>query len=410
MLADLAALRPNMGVVRALQYGLAIFTLTALIGIANATQVFGALSRDTILAHVHSGTLGWITMGTFGLALWAYGGGWSATAVRNVTITGIATLAYVLAFWNGNLPARAVFGAIELAVIVGWWWWVFGQVRAVGYGSLDNPRLAIFLALSTLVIGSSIGVLAQILFATGNMPQQGPGNPDIIGAHATAQVSGYLVLTAIAIGEWRLRADRGARSLGGQVQAYLLFVAGLAFAVGALFSVQPLLIFTSLFQVIAIIIFAIRVGPSVLGAAWSAAGAGRHFAIAAPFLVLNIILLVVLIQQFIGANGDFTKINFGLLIAGDHTIFIGVMTNILFGTALVLSADRRTWPWADHVVFWGLNAGLLAFVGVLIFGGTESGLIKFSAPVMGLSALLGIATLSLRLQWSASVAPVPAAA
>ncbi len=74
MLADLSTLRPNAGVVRALQYSLVIFTLTALIGLANATKVFGELSRDTILTHVHSGTLGFITMGAFGMMLWAFAG------------------------------------------------------------------------------------------------------------------------------------------------------------------------------------------------------------------------------------------------------------------------------------------------------------------------------------------------
>ena len=66
----------------AFQYGLAIFTLTALLGLANATQLFGALDRNTLLTHLHSGTLGWITMGVIGLTIWLFGAQGKTMAVR----------------------------------------------------------------------------------------------------------------------------------------------------------------------------------------------------------------------------------------------------------------------------------------------------------------------------------------
>jgi hypothetical protein len=91
-------------------------------------------------------------------------------------------------------------------------------------------------------------------------------------------------------------------------------------------------------------------------------------------------------------------------------MFVGLMTNVLFGAILVGAvADRpRVWPWADHVVFWGLNLGVAGFVAVLLIVGSGEGAkpfthpVSFIAPIMGLSALLGIATFSMRL----SSAPV----
>lgn len=410
MLADLATLQANTAVRRALQYALAIYTLTALIGLANALKVFGTLSRDTLLTHVHSGTLGFITLGAFGLALWAFGGGTTAAARRNVLITALATTAYVLAFWSGNLPARAVFGTIQLAVIFAWWWWVLGQVRAVGFGRLDNPRLAIFLALTTLVIGSTVGVIVQVLLATGQaLPQPGKG-ADLIGAHVTAQVSGYLVLFAVGVSEWWLRVDRGARSRGGVVQAYLLFGAGLAFAIGALFGIQPLLIITNLFALIALVIFLVRVGGPTLRAPWGSAGDMRHVALAPVFLIVNFVLLVTLIGQFVAAQGDFTKVSQGLVVAYDHSMFIGVMTNLLFGVAMLVAGEQRLWPWADHAVFWMLNVGVIAFLGVLLFGGYDSDLVRVSAPVMGLGVLLGIVAFSMRLGAVPATEAMPARA
>src|SRR5437879_13419350 len=94
--------------IRAFQYALGILTLTAIIGLFNATKVIGDVDRNTLLTHLHSGTLGWITMGVFGLALALFARG--GVAGPNILLTALATAAYVLAFWSGNFVARAVFG------------------------------------------------------------------------------------------------------------------------------------------------------------------------------------------------------------------------------------------------------------------------------------------------------------
>src|SRR4029077_10882406 len=147
----------DRAVYRAFQIGLGIFSLTALLGLANATRIFGALSTDTLLTHLHSGTLGWITMGVIGVAIWMFAGT-GATLSRNVLLSGLATAAYVLAFWSGNFPARALFGSLELLVILYWWWWVVAQARREGFGRIDVPKQSVVLGLTTLVIGSAIGV------------------------------------------------------------------------------------------------------------------------------------------------------------------------------------------------------------------------------------------------------------
>src|SRR5436189_5953352 len=121
----------DRAVYRAFQFGLGIFALTALLGLANATRIFGALSQDTLLTHLHSGTLGWITMGVIGVTIWIFGG-----ADRNmvVRLSALSTAAYVLAFWSGNLYARATFGVTELLVIIYWWWFAVSSSRAEGFG------------------------------------------------------------------------------------------------------------------------------------------------------------------------------------------------------------------------------------------------------------------------------------
>jgi hypothetical protein len=400
-------MRARAEVGQAFQYGLIIFTLTALLGLANATQLFGALDRNTLLTHLHSGTLGWITMGVIGIAIWIFAREREDLGAP-VMLSALTTAAYVMAFWSGVFILRGVFGLAELAVIVYWWWFVYTRARAQGgIGRLDIPKLSVLLGLTTLVIGSTLGVIVQVLLATGNSI---PTNTDLVGGHASAQTGGYLVLVAAGFAEWQLTGG-GKRGMLGLAQVYLLFVGGLLLSASLLLGAvlgpqlaQALPGVATLLTLVGIVIVAVRVGRAAIAAPWMATTGTRHIAVAVGFLVLAVILQAILVQQFIAAQGDVTQVSMGLLHALDHSYFIGVMTNILFGAILVTSADRpRLWPWADHVIFWGLNLGAASFIAVLLIVGSGEGAkpfthpVSFVAPIMGLSALLGIATYLMRL-------------
>ena len=403
---------------RAFQYGLFIFTLTALLGLANATQLFGALDRNTLLTHLHSGTLGWITMGVIGLSIWIFGGSGAGLA-RNVMLSAIATAAYVLAFWSGNFQARAIFGTIELLVILYWWWFAVSRGLAEGFGRLDIPKLSVIFGLTTLVIGSTVGVTVQIILGTGN---QLPTTTDLVGAHAAAQVGGYLILVAAGVIEWQLTGG-GKRTVAGLVQVALLFVGGLILSVSQLIASQlpaqaqqALPGIATLLTLAGAIVVVFRVGRAAVGVSWTE-GAKRHIAVATGYLLLGVVLFGLLVQQFIAAQGDPSKVSIGLLHSVDHVYFVGLMTNIIFGAILVASADRpRVWPWADNVIFWGLNLGIASFVAVLLTQGSGEGAkpfasyVAYTAPIMGLSALLGIVTFSMRLMASPQMMRAPAPA
>src|SRR5258708_478696 len=130
----------DRAVYRAFQFGLGIFGLTALLGLANATRIFGALSQDTLLTHLHSGTLGWITMGVFGVTIWLFTGS-GASLSRNVLWSGIVTAAYVLAFWSGNFTARSITGRLDLLGLLYWWWWALIQALRAGLGRETSRRV-----------------------------------------------------------------------------------------------------------------------------------------------------------------------------------------------------------------------------------------------------------------------------
>jgi hypothetical protein len=281
-------------------------------------------------------------------------------------------------------------------------------VRAQGgIGRLDISKLSVLLGLTILVIGSTLGVIVQVLLATGNAL---PTNADLVGGHASAQVGGYLVLVAAGFAEWQLTGS-AKRTMLGLAQAYLLFGGGLLLSVSVLLAsalgpelAQALPGVATLLTLVGIVIVVVRVGRAALAAPWMATTGTRHIAIAIAFLVVGVILQAILVQQLIAAQGDFTQVSAGLVHAYDHAFFVGLMTNAIFGAILVTSADRpRLWPWADHVIFWGLNIGAAAFIAVLIIAGTGEGAkpfthpVSFVAPIMGLSALLGVATYLMRL-------------
>jgi hypothetical protein len=338
-------------------------------------------------------------MGVIGIAIWIFAGTGAALG-RAVLVSALVTAAYVLAFWSGNFLARAVFGVLELAVILYWWWFSVARAMDQGFGRLATPQLAVVFGLTTLVIGSILGVLVQVLLASG---QTLSPTPDYIGAHASAQVGGYLVLVSAGFIEWQFSSG-GKRTAAGLVQVALLFLGGLVLSLSLLIGNQALPAIATLLTLAGIVVVVVRLGRAALSARWLAPTGDRHIAIAVPFLVAGVVLQAILVQQFIAAQGDFTRVSIGLVRAYDHVMFVGLMTNVLFGAILMSSAGGpRLWPWADDVVFWGLNIGVAAFAVVLLVAGSGAGKapfthpVAFVAPVMGLSVLLGIVTFTMRL-------------
>lgn len=386
-----------------LQTGLLVFIVTPTIGIINGTKVFGTLSRDVLLTHVHSGTLGWITLGAMAMVLWLFGPAVPADKDRNTRVLAVLSAVtipcYVAAFFSGNLAARAITGSALLLVIVLWAVFAIGAASGIGWRRLSVAQLAAVLSLVSLVVGSTLGVLIQIQLATGTKIFQN----DAVGAHATAQVSGYLVLMSVGLIDWRVLGDRSRRTVAANVMIGALFLGGLFTAGGLLLGLIPLAGLATPLEIIAVVIFLIRVAPSALRTPWMA-GSARFFAIAVPFLVTNILLTVYLIITVVSSGKPFDQIEipFGLIIALDHAIFVGTMTNVLFGVLSQATSDRASvWAWADQIVFWLLNLGVAVFIVVLITGATD--LERFTAPVMGLAVLLGIATFTLRLRAGPSV-------
>jgi hypothetical protein len=169
-------------------------------------------------------------------------------------------------------------------------------------------------------------------------------------------------------------------------------------AVGVLLNIQPLLGSFIPLDIIALVIFLVRVGPKMLGIRWTEPGSDRHYGIAVPWVVLNLVLIISVVVTAI--SHGFDKVNFNVLIAADHAMFLGVMTNVAFGLMHdVTLKQREILPWAENVTFWLMNLALIGFIASLLGGAQWAE--KLFVPFQGLAILVGIVAFSWRLSITA---------
>ena len=369
---------------------MAVFLVTIGIGIVNGLDLY-TFNRDELLTHVHSGTLGWITLSLVAASAWFAGG-----IDRRLAIAlGVTIPVYVAAFYLAIPWLRAAVGGVLLVEIVWLVVWAWGLYRV----RRSLPSLAIAMGFTTFTYGAIIGVLRQVQLANG--PTFFPGSADLVGAHASAMVFSYLILVAMGLIEWRVRDTTGLPR-GGVVQLVALFAGGAVLSITLLFlsgdALQAAGGIDLLVDIVAVGLFVVRVLPKALRTDWRSGG-GRHIAASALFVPVAMAIFLYVVFKFIGdpkLATDPTPVA-GVLTASDHAAFIGVVTNLVLGLLNTLAADRRSrWPWADQIAFWGTNIGLAIFLVGLV--ATSSTIKEIGAPLMGVCLLVGLATLAMRLR------------
>ena len=375
---------PARAVVPLLAAAMAIFVFTVTIGILNGTDVV-EFGHGTILAHVHSGTLGWITLSIFAATAWIFGADRLPRLLRDGSI--VAVVAYVVAFWADLVDLRPVAGTLMLAAMVWFAAWTFG-VRAGQ--TLTVPKLSMLLAQVNLVIGGVLGVVLGLMLSGVIDLSEG-----MQGAHPAMMVVGYLILAGVAIDE-QLVGGPGTEGLtrGGRWQAWLFFSAGIFLAIGILFEIMPLLGLNLLFEVIGVGIVLTRHRSRLASVGWGEPSPARFGAASILFLVPALGILGYVIVRY---SEDIDQTPVRLLLALDHATFIGILTNAIFGMLFVAAASRReVWAWADQVVFWAINLGVTGFVIGLLADTAE--IKRIATPIMGAGILLGLLVVAMRLR------------
>jgi hypothetical protein len=371
-----------------------IFLITVVIGIVNGLDLV-EFGRNTLLTHVHAGTLGWITLAVFGAGMWLFSekrhldADQVARAARLAYWSVGAIAAYVITFFLTTGPLRPAAGSVALIMITAFFAWVLGQVGRV---PLTVARLAMLGALASLVIGGVLGVFLGLEIAglTNFLP------PGAFQAHPAAMVIGYLILAGMAISEWWLmpREILASQSRTGVAQVACMFLGGMSLMVGALLDVFLLIALNLPLEVAGVVIFLIRLRRAGARVEWSRPGATRFFGLSVAFLVLNVALIAYVIANY---ADDISATPTWLIFALDHSMFIGVMTNALFGLVYVASSQRRAVAaWADEVVSWGVNVGLVGFVIGLML--QEPAVKRLFSAIMGIGILTAIALYVARMQ------------
>ncbi len=377
-----------------LQVAMIVFVWTVVIGILNGTDMVD-FSRKTVLSHVHAGTLGWITMCVFAGSLWLFGAGATDAAVkyaRVLTGAAIVTLpafafTFSLTFGNG----RAIMGTVALATIVGFFAWV--AVRARGM-ELSVTHLGFLAAVATSVAGGTIGVLLATRIATGRevVPT---GAAD---AHPGTMVIGFLIPVGMALAEWGFGwPTLKAATRLGKWQIGLPFAGGLILMIGLLFDIMPLAPIAALVELAGVVVFVKRMWPNLRAVSWLKSSTPRFAAAAGIAIVANIIFINYLVARY---EGDFDKVPVRHLLALDHTMFVGVLTNAIFGLLLGVTEKDGRGRAVIEAAFYGMNVGLVGFVVSLLADATW--LERIATPLMGVSILAALAVFTLRLRTATS--------
>ena len=174
--------------------------------------------------------------------------------------------------------------------------------------------------------------------------------------------------------------------------------------IGLLADVDPLPPLAALIELVGVVIFVIRLAPDVRRVSWTTRGPGRYAAAAGMAIVGNIVF----INYLAAANeGDFDLVAEHQLLALDHMMFIGVLTNAIFAMLALATLTDVRWPRVDDFVFWGMNLGLVGFFVSLLAESTA--LEQIATPLMGVAITVGLVEHTLRLGTHATVGVTAAA-
>jgi len=379
---------------------LVLFVTTIVTGILNGIDVYSP-DRDVLMGHVHAGTLGWITLALTGATLLVFTDGRAVPAAEIVqarwlakAMTG-AVFLLVAAFYAGDaIPGehftRPITGTILLAVVVWFLAWIVRFQRDV---ARTVARLGLQLAFASMLIGTVFGIVLGITTSGRVVPGLSATTTDAISqAHPASMVIGFLLLAACAMIEWLLGDPPIGESPSGVFQMWMLFVAGILVNIAFVLRVEDALIPPANAAMIAGVVMLIaRRRHDLEPSAWRGAGTGWFPRIGMIFLIGYVALLTIIVIRFASGSIDIDTLSpqdRGLVIALDHTMFIGVMTNTLFG-ALAATLHGRAVGMVDRILLWGGALGTAGFVAGLIL--VEALPKRIFTPIMGLALLLGVA-------------------
>lgn len=363
----------------------------------------GALPRWQLLVHLHSGTLGWLTLSVFGATVWLFAAGRSVSdrfvdRVRWLALAMVLTFlgliaSFGLAFSQGGefFALLAVFAPLAALTIWATAAFFLQHLRTLPTVTTAHASTAAgFLVLA-------IGVTFAVAVALG---RAGVATvPDVALTGHVFGILGYEVLVTTGIVEWLVRRGEGDRwGRAGRTQVglgvligcwvplvVLLLIAGVPEGPLSLLLLVGILVLLVLFG----LIFFGRIGVRALRTSPLTAGPDAWLFFATLWFAVGVLSFP--LRFLLGDPAWWMTVN-------THVAFVGIVSNLLFG---VISARTRTDDaeptWAQPAAMWLMNGGLVVFIATFIATGERHG-----ALVMGVGVLLALGWSFLSLRRSGS--------
>ncbi len=365
-----------------LQGGMLLFIYTVVIGILNGLDLV-EFEKGYRLAHLHVGTLAWITGAVFAgaLVLYTSGGNRSRLISWFAVATPLVAAGYNIAFLTTTNITRPIMGTLMLVLLLGFAVWGVQRARST---EMSVPHLGLLAGLLTSILGGLFGVLLGLRIS----------NPDIgitesTGmAHPAAMIVGFLVPVGMAFAEWTLRPEsvKTPASIAGWLQIGLPFVGGLLIVVGILSDFMPLIGVSMPCHILGLVIFLVRMAPTALKTSWLSVETARYGTVAGIFLVVNIVILMYFIITYVIPD-DVDNVPRRLMLALDHSIFVGTLTMAIIPFIATQSVTRIS-ALVEHVIFASMTLGTTGFVAGLLLDSDV--LVRISTPILGFGLLFAI--------------------
>jgi len=366
-----------------------VFLVTIALGFLNVFTA-GALPRWQFLVHLHSATLGWLTLSVFGATVWLFTGQravsdayvgrvqWLARVMVVAFVGLIASFGIAFSQGGDSFYLLAIFA--PLATLTIW--------ATAAFFLHQLTRLPVVTTVHLLTAAGFLVLAAAVVFGT----LMALGRAGVVSTPSVAPsahvfgILGYQVLATTGIIEWLVARERGGWTRAGALQVGLGVLLGIWVPLLFFLSIAGLpqealpvllLLGTLVLFVLFGVLFLGRVGRQALRTNSFTAGVEAWVFFATVWFAVGILSFLI---RFALGDPEWW------MVANAHATMVGIVTNMIFG---VMAARTRFAParssWAQPAAMWLTNVGVVVFVGLFIATGSAHG-----ALVMGTGVLLGV--------------------
>ncbi len=387
-----------------------LFLANIALGILNVFTE-GDLPRGQLLAHLHSGTIGWITLSVIATMFWVYTGDRTvsdayANFVKTFVILALIVVpGYVMGFglaFSGNasfllLPLFGIPAALLIITSL-----AFAITQLKNQPVVTTVHLLFLGALIVASLGATMGVLWGLTYETGAYPYPDREGVEPIGAHA-GPMDMYLVLAFAGMVELMLATGAPRKwTKPGLAQVVLAVLAAFIIS-GALYAgLGQIIPLSMLCYLISFGFYMSRIGWRTFRINPFGPGPAAAQFWGGLSLPAYIILFVVFVVVYFVPGVEPPH---ALLILFAHLGFIGMATNLILATQSTFAGHGKPSPAMEMGALWILNVGFLTFMAGEFIAERREG-----ALLMALGAILSLLVVWSRLggSWHGPAAASPA--